>query len=108
MTTRHKRILEHVLRRVVMVSIIIVVTSMAARRRGYRVGFDALVRCRDGHLFTTIWIPGVSVKSIKLGWARFQYCPIGRHWSLVKLVRVADLSDEDVLDARDHHDVRVP
>jgi hypothetical protein len=26
------------------------------------------VRCRRGHLFTAIWIPGISFKAVRLGW----------------------------------------
>jgi hypothetical protein len=37
-----------------------VVGTIVARRRGYMVGTSTIVRCRSGHLFTTIWIPGVS------------------------------------------------
>lgn len=31
-------------------------------RRGYGVGGNVVVRCRAGHLFTTIWLPAVSLK----------------------------------------------
>jgi len=47
--------------------------------RGYRVGRNVVVRCRRGHLFTTIWLPGVSLKAARLGWWRFQRCPVGNH-----------------------------
>lgn len=65
-----------------------VIATMIARRRGYSgLGGRTLVRCRDGHLFRTIWVPGVSLKSIRLGWYRFQFCPVGRHWTMVKPVK---------------------
>ncbi len=54
------------------------------RDRGYRFGKDTLVMCRDGHIFTTTWIPFASFSAIRLGWVRFQYCPVGRHWSFIK------------------------
>ena len=61
-----------------------VAATALLRRRGYSgLGRRCSVRCRDGHLFRTIWIPGLSVKAIRLGWWRFQYCPVGRHWSVV-------------------------
>jgi hypothetical protein len=41
------------------------------------------VRCRDGHEFTTTWIPGFSLNSLRLGPWRVQRCPVGRHWSVV-------------------------
>jgi hypothetical protein len=79
-----------------------------ARRRGYGVGGDTVVSCRRGHLFTTWWIPGASVKALRLGWWRYQYCPIERHWSVVAPVRAADLTATEANFAREHHDVRIP
>jgi hypothetical protein len=76
--------------------------------RSHRLGGSLIVRCRQGHLFTTIWIPAASVKSLRLGWWRLQYCPIGRHWTIVTPVREADLTDEERRVAREHHDIRVP
>jgi hypothetical protein len=93
---------------VLAIVIVLVVGTFIARKRGYNIGGNAVVRCRQGHLFTTIWIPGVSVKAVRLGWFRLQYCPVGRHWSLVKPVREADLTDEEIRLAHEHHDVRVP
>jgi hypothetical protein len=66
------------------------------------------VRCRDGHLFTTLWIPGVSLKSLKLGWWRFQYCPVGRHWSLVTPVNEAALSKAERRRTGRRHDIPLP
>jgi len=78
-----------------------VVATVVARRRGYAgLGGRTLVRCRSGHLFRTIWIPGVSIKSIRLGWFRAQYCPVGRHWSVVTPVK-------DVGAQREFRDVSV-
>jgi hypothetical protein len=82
--------------------------TVVARRRGYALGPNTVVRCRRGHLFTTIWIPGASIKSIRLGWARFQRCPVGSHWSLVVPVKAAELSEEDRQRAADYRDVRIP
>jgi hypothetical protein len=82
--------------------------TLAGRRLGYRFGTNTIVRCRRGHLFTTVWIPGVKLKAIDLGVARLQRCPVGKHWTLVVPVREADLSDEERASARAHHDVRIP
>jgi hypothetical protein len=82
--------------------------TIAARRLGYKVGGDVVVRCRDGHLYTTIWIPGVSVKSLRLGWYRWQRCPVGGHWAVVSPVRDEDLTDEEREFAAQHRDVRIP
>jgi len=77
-------------------------------RSGYGIGGNVVVRCGKGHLFTTIWLPGASVKSLRLGPRRFQYCPVGHHWSLVKLVRESDLSGRQLCAARSRKDVRIP
>ncbi len=71
-------------------------------------GGNTTVRCRQGHLFTTIWVPGASFKAVRLGTARLQRCPVGRHWSLVTPVKDSDLTDEDRESAAQHRDVRIP
>jgi hypothetical protein len=81
---------------------------VVARRRGFLFGASTVVRCRDGHLFTTLWIPGGSLKALRLGWWRLQRCPVGRHWSLVTPVKVSDLTDEDRRLAALRRDVRIP
>lgn len=53
-------------------------------------------------------MPGASLKSVRLGWARFQRCPVGQHWSLVTPVREDDLTEAEREQAAAHHDVRVP
>ena len=73
-----------------------------------RPGGNIVVRCRDGHLFTTIWIPAVSVKALRLGWWRVQRCPVGRHWSLVTPVNESNLSGRERRSARQHRDLPVP
>jgi hypothetical protein len=85
-----------------------VVATLVARRRGYNMGGDVVVRCRQGHLFTTIWIPGVSLKAVRLGWVRLQRCPVGKHWTLVTPVKSSNLTDEERQAARQNHDVRIP
>lgn len=77
-------------------------------RRSGRLGGKVIVRCQAGHLFTTIWIPAVSVKSLRLGTRRFQHCPVGHHWSLVTPVKPADLTEQQRRKASEHHDVRLP
>ncbi len=99
--TKRRRVL-------VLVVAFYVVGTIVARRRGYNMGGNVVVRCRQGHLFTTIWVPGASVKAIRLGWARWQRCPVGSHWSLVTPVRVSELTDEERRFAQEHHDVRIP
>jgi hypothetical protein len=78
------------------------------RRRGYSVGLHTVVRCRKDHLFTTIWIPGASLKSIRLGIVRFQYCPVGQHFTSVRPVKDAELTEEIRVAAALYHDVSIP
>ncbi len=82
--------------------------TIIARRRGYNMGGNVVVRCRRGHLFTTLWIPGVSLKALRLGWYRLQWCPVGRHWSLVSPVNPRELDDDSRLAATVHRDLRLP
>lgn len=60
-------------------------------QRGYGLGGKVTVRCRDGHVFTTRWIPGISLTSLRFGWWRLQRCPVGHHWSLVTPVPKQDI-----------------
>jgi hypothetical protein len=78
------------------------------RLRGYPVAGDVVVRCREGHLFTTIWVPGVSVKAVRLGWWRLQRCPVGKHWSIVTPVRQSELTKAEKRAASKNKDIRVP
>jgi hypothetical protein len=77
-------------------------------RHGYGIGGNVIVRCGKGHLFTTIWLPAASLKSLRFGARRFQYCPVGHHWSLVKLVRESELSSRQRRAARGRKDIRIP
>jgi len=84
------------------------VGTVIAIRQGYRFGWNVAVRCRRGHLFSTVWIPGALVKALRLGYWRVQWCPVGRHVDLVRLVREADLTEAERSAAAAHHDVPVP
>jgi hypothetical protein len=83
-------------------------TTALGRLLGYKFGPNLVVRCRKGHLYTTVWIPGVHLTSVDLGVVRWQYCPVGRHWSWAVPVREATLSEEERRHARQHHDVAIP
>jgi hypothetical protein len=87
---------------------VLVETVVVARRRGALFGVNTVVRCRKGHLFTTLWVPGGSLKALRLGWWRLQHCPPGKHWSLVTPVTVSDLTAEERQLAHDVHDLRIP
>ena len=82
--------------------------TIAARRRGYAIGGECVVRCLQGHLFTTIWLPGGSLKAVRLGWFRFQWCPVGEHWTAVAPVRDSDLTPSEKWFAQQHRDMRLP
>jgi hypothetical protein len=84
------------------------VGTVIATRQGYSFGRNTVVRCRQDHLFTTVWIPGASVKSLRLGFWRVQWCPVGRHVDLVRPVKPGELSNENLWFALEHHDVPVP
>lgn len=70
--------------------------------------FDRVVRCRDGHLFTTIWIPMASLKALRLAGKRWQRCPVGRHWTTVAPVDESTLDASALASARAVHDVHIP
>ena len=82
--------------------------TLIARRLGYNLGTNTIVRCRQGHLYSTIWIPGIKFKELDLVVARVQRCPVGQHWSLVVPVRDVSLTEEERQYALAHHDIRIP
>jgi hypothetical protein len=86
----------------------VLVEVAALRARGYGLGGNVVVRCRRGHLFSTIWIPGASFKSIRLGWWRIQRCPVGRHWSIVTPVNRSELAEDERRIAEGRKDIRIP
>ena len=91
---------------VVVLAIVIVVVVISDRDR-HGQGFERIVRCRAGHLFTTTLVPGMSFKAVRLWNVRFERCPVGRHWSIVERVDESTLSPEELAEARAHHDVRI-
>jgi hypothetical protein len=72
--------------------------------------FDTPVRCSAGHLFTTIWIPLASVKSVRRGLTRFQYCPVGHHWATVTPLDVEEAAptEKELAEAALVHDIPIP
>jgi hypothetical protein len=83
------------------------VASIPAGREHHN-KYDRIVRCSDDHLYTTIWAPNVSLKGLRLGQTRGQWCPLGHHFSLVKPVKIGDLTMEEMEAASKVHDIRVP
>ncbi len=70
--------------------------------------FDVPVRCTAGHFFTTIWVPLASAKAVRLGSARWQYCPVGHHWAMVRPLDDGNASAADLASAALTHDIRIP
>src|SRR5690242_19029254 len=64
---------------VLSISAAVFLEAAALWLRSGQLGPHVLVRCRAGHLFTTIWLPGASMKSLRLGPWRVQRCPVGHH-----------------------------
>lgn len=95
-------------RRTLIIVATILLEPIAMWLRGYPIGGNLVVRCRQGHLFTTVWLPGASLKALRLGWWRFQRCPVGSHWSVVTPVRESDLSRRERRMAREQKDTWVP
>jgi hypothetical protein len=67
-------------------------------------GPQRIVRCSQGHLYTTTWMPFISLKSIRLGSRRFQRCPVGHHWALTEQVDPGTLTEEERAAAQAVHD----
>jgi len=95
-------------RRRLMLLVGVLAEPLAMWARGYPIGGNLVVRCREGHLFTTLWVPSASIKAVRLGWVRFQWCPVGRHWSLVTPVRGSELTPKERRRALARHDLRLP
>ncbi len=70
-------------------------------------GFDCIVRCSGGHLYTTKWVWWGSLKAVRLGRVRYQRCPVGHHWALVRKVDPATLTDRERQDAAAIHDTKL-
>jgi hypothetical protein len=87
---------------------VVLLEAVALRIRSGRLDGNVAVRCRQGHLFTTIWIPGGSLKSVRFGWWRFQRCPVGHHWSVVTPVKTVELTEQERRSASETRDIRVP
>ena len=88
--------------------VVVLLEAAALRIRSGRLGGNVVVRCSRGHLFTTIWIPGGSLKALRFGWWRYQRCPVGHHWSIVTPVKTVELTEQERRIASETRDIRVP
>lgn len=67
-----------------------------------------MVRCKEDHLFTTIWVPMASIKAVRLGTRRWQHCPVGKHWTTVEPVATETIDHATLVAARSVHDIHLP
>jgi hypothetical protein len=89
--------------------VVAVVGAQAGQRRGYSgLGGQTIVRCSKGHLFTTLWVVGSSLKAVRLGDRRIQRCPVCEAWRIVAPVPDVELTEDDRRTAAAHHDTSLP
>jgi hypothetical protein len=67
-----------------------------------------IVRCAQGALYSTIWVPLVSLKAVRLGNQRLQRCPVHHKWERVERVDPATLSAEERSQAESIRDIGIP
>jgi hypothetical protein len=94
--------------RLLVLAVSVLPEVIVLRRRGYPPAGSVVVRCWEGHFFTTIWIPGVSIKAFRLGPWRIQRCPVGHHWTIVTPVNRSELTEQQNRAAADSRDIRLP
>ncbi|KAF7555015.1 hypothetical protein G7Z17_g2479 [Cylindrodendrum hubeiense] len=70
--------------------------------------YDHIVRCSDGHLYTTVWVPMMSLKALRFGSRRVQRCPVGHHWTTVVRVESGELTYAELEKAMGIHDNQWP
>jgi hypothetical protein len=77
-------------------ALVLVTINVLMRRKGYSIPGRTVVRCSKGHLFKTTWIEGGSLRAVRLGpGKRYQRCPVGQHWAIIRPVREEDLTDQE-------------
>lgn len=76
----------------IIAAVVIVKVVVSVVKRRPVVAGEVVVRCSKGHVFTTTWSSLGSLTSVRLGFGRFQRCPVGHHWALVRRVDDSDLS----------------
>jgi hypothetical protein len=70
--------------------------------------FTPVVRCSQGHLYQSVWIPGGSLKGVRWFKGRLQWCPVGRHWSWTRRVGANQISADERTAANEVHDLPIP
>ncbi len=69
--------------------------AVIAHRKGFKRDGEVIARCRDGHLFTTIWVGEFSWHKLDLGWAKIQRCPVDGRLTIVRAVEPGQLTTEE-------------
>ncbi len=67
-----------------------------------------IVRCSSGGFFSTIWIPLVSLKAVRLGTSRYQRCPVHHRWEKVSRVDESALTADETATALATKDIGIP
>lgn len=67
-----------------------------------------IVQCSQGHYFSTIWLPLMSFKAIRLGDRRLQRCPVCHRFRSVVQVSADQLTAEELHAAEALKDSRIP
>jgi hypothetical protein len=70
--------------------------------------FDPVVECSQGHRYRSIWVPGGSLKGLRWFRRRYQWCPVGRHWSWTRRLDGTQLTADELRAASAVHDLRIP
>jgi hypothetical protein len=78
--------------------------AVVAARKGYKNGGEVVARCRQGHLFMTVWVDRFSWHRLDVGFAKIQRCPVGDHLTVVRPVETSALSAEDKKSAKQTRD----
>lgn len=63
---------------------------------------DRILRCARGHLFTSSETARL-FDSVHLGSSRFMRCPVDGKWGMASNVNSRDLTEMELLEARNHH-----
>ena len=80
----------------VLVAVVLAGLNLWAKRAGYAIPGRTAARCAKGHLFRTTWIEGGSLTMLRLGpLLRYGRCPVGHHWSTIRPVKEADLTEPE-------------
>jgi hypothetical protein len=69
--------------------------------------FEPVVECSEDHRYRSIWVPFGSLKAVRWFGRRYQWCPVGRHWSWTRRVDADRLSEDELREANAVHDLRV-